>query len=183
MSTVLLIEDDVALREVMTSYLTRRGHRVTACGSVAEANRALVYFEAHGGPPDSVVADINLADGSGLNFYLRHAPRLSEVQWIVMSGDHELVRQAAAERSNALPGCAVVDKPVPLRLLTRYLEERGSVAAQDARGGVGKDLGAQHDVGVGSVLREVVADAADRGHEHHGRRQSPRQYLRVVAST
>jgi DNA-binding NtrC family response regulator len=177
MSKILLIEDDIPLREVMTSYMTRRGHRVTACGSIADASRALLYFETHDALPDTVVADINLGDGSGLNFYLRHARRLPSVQWIIMSGDHEMVRQAAAERASGWPGCAVIDKPVPLRLLNRYLEEGrlppspsaspSSVAAQDPDRRVGEDLGAQHDVRVSRILREMMADAADRGHEHH----------------
>jgi DNA-binding NtrC family response regulator len=171
MSIVLLIEDDIPLREVMTSYMTRRGHSDTACGSVAEANRALAYFEARGELPDAVVADVNLSDGSGLNFYLRHGPRLPEVQWIVMSGDHELVRNALqATRPLAMPSRAVIGKPVPLRLLNRYLSEAGerrSVAPQDARGGVGENPAPQHDVRVSRILREMVADATDRRHEQH----------------
>ena len=186
MSTVLLIEDDLALREVMASYMVRRGHTVVSCGSVADARRSLQQLEANGKRPQSVVADINLGDGNGLDFCLKLAPRMPETQWIVMSGDHELVRQAGhAKDPAAMAEIAVIDKPVPLRLLNRYLlqgaERAALVSAENARRGVGKHLATEHDVAIGRVLGEVVADAADRGHEHHRGGKPLRQDLGVVA--
>jgi hypothetical protein len=58
-----------------------------------------------------------------------------------------------------------------------------SIALQDLRRSVGVHLAAHHDVLVRRVLGEVMRDAADRRHEHHGRRQALGQDLRVVART
>src|SRR5215208_609920 len=56
-----------------------------------------------------------------------------------------------------------------------------SIALQNLRRSVSVHLAAQHDVLVRRVLREVMREAADRRHEHHGRRQALGQDLRVVA--
>ena len=35
--TVVVIEDEPATRDLIVGYLTRRGNRVTGCGTLAEA--------------------------------------------------------------------------------------------------------------------------------------------------
>jgi hypothetical protein len=55
------------------------------------------------------------------------------------------------------------------------------VSLKNPGGRVGEYLAAQHNVGIRRVLGEVMRDAADRGHEHHGRGQALRQNLRIVA--
>ena len=39
--TVVVIEDEPATRDLIVGYLTRRGNRVTGCGTLAEAAQAL----------------------------------------------------------------------------------------------------------------------------------------------
>src|SRR5207244_5473167 len=53
--------------------------------------------------------------------------------------------------------------------------------AQDALGGVSKDLGAEHDVFLIGVLGPVMADAAEARDEHHHGRHAVGQDRRVVA--
>ena len=120
---VLLIEDDNDLRAEILEFLLRRRYRVTACGSIEEASEAL---DSAGGAlaPDIIVSDIRLPDGDGVSFYAANARRFRGTRWILMSGNHDLVRLGNRLKNlSDLPGCAVVDKPVPLRLLDQFIQQ------------------------------------------------------------
>ncbi|HYC64648.1 MAG TPA: response regulator [Reyranellaceae bacterium] len=118
---ILLIEDEPALRAEILEHLIRRRHRVIAVGSLAEALEAL--DGAGGTVPDAIVSDIRLPDGDGVHFYVENARRFPNTRWILMSGNHDLVRVGNQLKSAGdLPPCAVVDKPLPLRLMDRFLE-------------------------------------------------------------
>ena len=58
--TVVVIEDEPAMRDLIVGYLTRRGNRVAGCGTLAEAAQALRVLQ-----PDVVVSDVGLPDGNG----------------------------------------------------------------------------------------------------------------------
>src|SRR5690606_34328122 len=57
---VLLLDDDPALREILSLFLERNGARVTCASSVAEAMKAI---EAE--RPDAVVSDISMPQEDG----------------------------------------------------------------------------------------------------------------------
>lgn len=61
MSDLLLIDDDVELCELLSSWLSQEGFQVRACHDGASARKALAEQE-----PDAVVLDVMLPDGSGL---------------------------------------------------------------------------------------------------------------------
>lgn len=61
MSTLLLIDDDTELCELLASWLTQEGFQVSACHDGNSARRALADQA-----PDAVVLDVMLPDGSGL---------------------------------------------------------------------------------------------------------------------
>ncbi|WP_172146063.1 MULTISPECIES: response regulator transcription factor [Pseudomonas] len=61
MSTLLLIDDDTELCELLASWLTQEGFQVSACHDGKSARRALADQA-----PDAVVLDVMLPDGSGL---------------------------------------------------------------------------------------------------------------------
>jgi DNA-binding NtrC family response regulator len=125
---ILIIEDDTDQRVEIVEYLLRRHHRVTACGSVSEADLAL-----DGATPDAVVADIQLPDGDGLSFFIDNVKRMPDAKWILISGNHDLIKMANdLEARIDLPSCSVMDKPVALRLLGRFIEEHS--AAADVKG-------------------------------------------------
>jgi DNA-binding NtrC family response regulator len=115
---ILLIEDDNDQRAEILEYMLRRRYRVTACASILEAAEAL-----DGAIPDAVVVDIQLPDGDGVSFYADNVGRAPAARWILMSGNHDLVRLANELKASAdLPPCSVIDKPVALRLLGRFIE-------------------------------------------------------------
>jgi PAS domain S-box-containing protein len=60
---VMVIDDDVALREILSLFLERNGARVSTVSSVAEAMRA-VRVER----PDAVISDISMPNEDGYDF-------------------------------------------------------------------------------------------------------------------
>lgn len=115
---VLVIDDDDALRSEITEYFRRRDHIVSACGSVSEAQRTLGQMLGSADPPDAVICDVRLSDGSGIDFCMSHAQRVPTARWIIMSGgyDHEHVATREGAKAN-LPAFRLVNKPLSLRVL------------------------------------------------------------------
>ena len=61
-SSLLIVEDDEALRERMTRALTRRGLEVRSAGTVADAERL-----AREDPPELVLVDLRVGNDNGLD--------------------------------------------------------------------------------------------------------------------
>ena len=115
---ILVIEDDEDLRTEIVEFLMRRNHRPIGCGTLAEAAAALEIMA-----PDAVLSDINLPDGDGMNFCMSNAARFPAAMWLLMSGNDDLLRLGALLKSigGEKPSFAIVEKPVPLRLLDRFI--------------------------------------------------------------
>lgn len=83
--TILLVEDDQAVRETLLEYLADQGHDVTA---VVAADDAMVLIEK-GEDFDLCLTDVETGSGSDgiqlVNHIARHWPA---TDIIVMSGDH-----------------------------------------------------------------------------------------------
>lgn len=117
--TVVVIEDEPATRDLIVGYLTRRGNRVTGCGTLAEAAQALRDLQ-----PDVVDSDVGLPEGNGANFCLDNAARLPRARWLIMSAQAEMLRhtRTLVKRLDAPPS-SVVDKPVPFRALDDVIRQ------------------------------------------------------------
>jgi len=115
---ILVIEDDDDLRTEIVEFLVRRRHRPIGCSTLAEAAAALETMA-----PDAVLSDINLPDGDGVNFCMSTAQRFPDAIWLLMSGDGDLLRLGSQLKSigGEKPTFAIVEKPVPLRLLDRFI--------------------------------------------------------------
>lgn len=59
--SILLVEDDRGLRELLTEELEAEGYKVTACRDASEGEQALGET-----PPDLLISDLRLPDASGL---------------------------------------------------------------------------------------------------------------------
>jgi two-component system chemotaxis response regulator CheY len=80
--TILIVEDDVALRKAVREMLTLMGYRVVEAGSGAGARQALA---AH--VPDLVCLDLALPECSGVELCedIRSSPALRDVPVLMMS--------------------------------------------------------------------------------------------------
>lgn len=102
METVLVVEDDVSLREFLRDTLVTNGFRVVEAGSAAEAEEMRVQNR-----PAAILLDLGLPDGDG-GGYLTHVRSRARTPVIVLSA-----RDGEADKVNALDGGAddYVTKP------------------------------------------------------------------------
>jgi DNA-binding response OmpR family regulator len=122
--TVVVIEDEPTTRELICGYLSRRGHRVSGCATLAEADQAL------NDRPDIIVSDICLPDGNGATFCVNNAVRVPHAKWLLMSGQTDELRQSRTlKRSADAPPFSVFDKPVPMAALDDFIRLASLVRA------------------------------------------------------
>lgn len=76
---ILAVDDDEPIRELLTSYLTSEGYRVTTVADVAGARRVI-----EGDPIDLIVLDLRLPDEDGLNL-VRELRLESKLPVIILS--------------------------------------------------------------------------------------------------
>jgi DNA-binding NtrC family response regulator len=138
---ILVIEDDEDLRTEIVEFLIRRHHRPTGCGTLAEAAAALETMT-----PDAVFSDINLPDGDGVNFCMSTALRYPGALWLLMSGNGDLLRLGNQLKSigGEKPAFSIVEKPVPLRLLDRFISGVRNAAAPEPPTADGAAMAASH---------------------------------------
>jgi DNA-binding response OmpR family regulator len=84
MSDLLLIDDDVELCELLSSWLSQEGFQVRACHDGASARKALADQE-----PDAVVLDVMLPDGSGLEVLKQLRSEHAELPVVMLSARGE----------------------------------------------------------------------------------------------
>jgi two-component system nitrogen regulation response regulator GlnG len=93
---ILLLDDDAAIRTVVTQALRRAGHAVTAVASLAECRRALA-----GGIPDVLVTDVVLPDGDGIDAAAALVAEHPELPVIVLSARNTLSTAVRATEAGA----------------------------------------------------------------------------------
>ena len=96
--SVLLIDDEKDLCEVISRALTKEGFEVDCAFSLAEAEDKL---RAH---PDIVLLDNNLPDGLGMEYIQMHPANFMQCFVIIISADPnpELQQKAALEGIRAV---------------------------------------------------------------------------------
>ena len=96
---ILVVDDDLSSRELLTRILGQDGHQVTALADGREAIEAL----AAGDPPDLVVSDIRMAEADGLQVtdaYRQKAPDTPVIlvtAFGTVDGALEAIRRGAAD--------------------------------------------------------------------------------------
>ncbi|MHC4599453.1 MAG: sigma-54-dependent transcriptional regulator, partial [Planctomycetota bacterium] len=112
MTDILVVEDDRNARAALTKALGREGHRVTAAGSLAEAEEALTK-----GAFDLALCDVVLPDGDGLDLVSRI--RATEALVIVMTAHGTVDRAVRAMKDGAAD---FIEKPIHLEKLRLLIE-------------------------------------------------------------
>ena len=93
-ATILVADDDRAIRTVLTQALSRQGHNVRATG-----NAATLWQWVSNGDGDLVITDVLMPDGNGLDLMPRIRSQRPGLRVIVMSAQNTLLTAVkAAER-------------------------------------------------------------------------------------
>ena len=85
---LLLVDDEVALRDPLAGYLTRQGFAVTQAASAAEARACLADAQSAGVLPDLVLLDIMMPGEDGLSL-CRHLVETRELPVIFLTARGE----------------------------------------------------------------------------------------------
>jgi len=108
--TVLLVEDEAALRELIERFLRGEGYRVLAA---ADGSEALALFEREGGAVDLVVTDMLMPGRSGIELMAEIDARTPGTIVLFMSG----YAFDGASILTSRPGSAFIAKPFTLPIL------------------------------------------------------------------
>jgi PAS domain S-box-containing protein len=108
----LIIDDESAIRDLLTRLLDRRGFAVAQAPTATEGRRLLQQ------PFDLVLCDVKLGDGSGIDcyHYLRHKGPSSSTRFVFITGD-----AGAIEDMPDSADVAVLAKPFTASDLDRLL--------------------------------------------------------------
>jgi len=115
--TVLLVEDEAAVRDVTREQLESLGYRVLSCANAAEA---LVACARHVEPLHLLLTDVVMPGMNGRELGLRVKERRPDIRVLYMSGYTE---DAIAHRGVLEPGALLISKPFTQEALTRKLRE------------------------------------------------------------
>jgi two-component system nitrogen regulation response regulator GlnG len=121
-ATILVADDDRAIRLVVSQALTQRGHAVRAA---ADARTLWQWVDA--GEGDLVVTDVLMPDGNGLDLVPRIKERRPDLPIIVMSAQNTIL---TAIRANERGAFEYLPKPFDLNVLVaavdRALSQNGA---------------------------------------------------------
>ncbi len=107
MKTILLVEDDAALREALQGALQERGYRV----EVAEEGEAALAWLQREPRPSLILLDLMMPGLNGWDFLSRRRidPSLPAIPVVVISG-----QLLGPERDSVLPADGFVRKPIDM---------------------------------------------------------------------
>ncbi len=113
MKTVLVVEDEAELAEVIVELLRDEGYRVISAGSLEEAEAKLnAGFE-----PDVAVVDISLPDGSAWSLIPRIRSANADARVVVVTGLGAILDPAETSSADA-----VLAKPFSIDELLQAIE-------------------------------------------------------------
>ncbi len=115
--TILLVEDQAAIRMLLEDVLSEAGHRVLAA---PDGRRALELARDYTGPVDLLVTDVVMGEVSGPDLASQMAPLRPGAMVLYISGytDHALLHRGAIEQ-----GAGFLQKPfLPESLLSKIDE-------------------------------------------------------------
>jgi two-component system cell cycle sensor histidine kinase/response regulator CckA len=130
--TILLVEDDSAVRVAIRRMLEKTGYNVLVAADGAEALRLVASMDGRGQRIDLVFTDIVMPDQGGRILGERLAAHWPDIRVLYMSGytDDEILR-----RGLIVPGAAFLEKPfTPQRLAeaVRHALDRDTGPAHSA---------------------------------------------------
>jgi DNA-binding NtrC family response regulator len=104
--SILVVDDEPALREILSQVLTDAGHRVVGAGNGKEASKALTT-----GAFDVVLTDVIMPEKDGMQVISELRKKFPEVRIIAMSGGGHVPRDQYLKIAKGLGAHAVLEKP------------------------------------------------------------------------
>jgi two-component system C4-dicarboxylate transport response regulator DctD len=118
MAHVLIVDDELSIRETFQAFLEKDGYDVTTAADFFEAESFLARLPSKAGGLDVVVADIVMPHTNGLALLQRVREIDADIPVIMITGEPDVSTAAEAVRSGAYD---YVAKPVTQRVLNRVV--------------------------------------------------------------
>lgn len=115
--TVLVLEDEEALRKLTSVMLDRAGYR-TVLAENADEGRAL--WQKEGASIDLLIADIILPGASGYELAAEFRRARPDLKILFVSGNP---KDALMETSHVIKGSKFLLKPVPMKTLLEFVRD------------------------------------------------------------
>jgi CheY-like chemotaxis protein len=114
--SILIVEDDLAIREVLTEVLEEEGYQVTGASNGQEA----IQFLRSNTRPCLILLDLMMPVMNGWQFRAEQQqdPSLAPVPVVVISADSDLKTKAAS-----IDAAAYLPKPIQLTHLLNTVEQ------------------------------------------------------------
>ena len=153
MATILVVDDELGIRALLSEILTDEGHTVELAENAAQARRARERMR-----PDLVLLDIWMPDVDGITLLKEWAGAgLLTMPVIMMSGHGTIDTAVEATRFGAV---AFLEKPITLQKLLRAVDQAlARPGALPARASAGAE-GVGDAASPGGVLRPVGTGVA-----------------------
>lgn len=145
--SVLVVDDDAAIRAVVGQALRRAGHHVTSVASLAEMRRAIDRQR-----PDVLVTDVVLPDGNGLDMVADLVAANPGLPVIVLSAQNTLT---TAVRATEVGAYDYLPKPFDLDALARAVAGALGRGRSDAATSIGEEDRALPLIGRSPAMQEV----------------------------
>ncbi len=113
--SILVVDDEPAVREVFCRFLERRGHHVVTCENAASG-----LAKARSEHFDVIVCDLILPDSSGLDLVAQLYEERSPAKVILLTGKPS---PEAASRADELCVYAFIAKPIRASALIGVVEQ------------------------------------------------------------
>lgn len=121
---ILVVDDDVGFRSLVSAILEGEGYEVNTAGSVAEAIERCERRQYH-----LIVSDVRLPDGSGLDLLRWSAQHTPEVPIVMITGFGTVASAVEAMKLGAVDYLGKpLSSPDELRLVARQALERNRMA-------------------------------------------------------
>src|SRR5216684_6550616 len=120
-STILVADDDRAIRTVLNQALARLGHDVRTTG-----NAATLWRWVENGEGDLVITDVVMPDENGLDLLPRIRKARPELRVVVMSAQNTLLTAVKATERGAFE---YLPKPFDLKELVNVVERALAASA------------------------------------------------------
>ncbi len=114
---ILVIDDDLDLRQVLVAALESQGYAVTAAGNGLEG---LAYFKENA--VDLVITDIVMPEMEGIETIFQIISQNPDQKLIAMSGGGRISAREYLEDANLLGATATLPKPFTLSELLDLVE-------------------------------------------------------------
>jgi len=113
---ILVVDDEVEIRNMFFRYLDKKGYSVYLAGSIDAEKKILRLIT-----PDLIFLDINLPDGNGLEELIRLQSYQAILPVVLMSAFDQLEERRKAFNSGAID---FMSKPFSLSRLNEVLDSR-----------------------------------------------------------